>query len=138
LEREGALPARGLHERRTCSILGDRNLDLREQLVRLESGRQMSDEEVIGPELARTAQRAYVEARPERDEGGRQLGGRVGVGNGPADRPAVPDLDVANPAEGFLDQRHPRRSELGALDGSLACERAGPERTTVFAPVAPL
>src|SRR5262249_62352036 len=73
-QREVAVPARELDERRTCSILGDRNLDLREQLVRLESGRQMSDEEVIGPELARTAQRAYVEARPERNEGGRQLG----------------------------------------------------------------
>lgn len=61
------------------------DLDLDQELVRLERRREESEKELLRKERSCSARRAKVEARAQSGEDGRQLGCWVGMGDGPAD-----------------------------------------------------
>ena len=72
--------------------------------------------------------RADVEARVERGQRDRQLGGRVGVGDRAADRAAVADRRVGDVGDGAGEQRPATRDDARALERRLAGERADAQR----------
>jgi hypothetical protein len=83
-----------------------RHRDLDQELVRLERGGQVRDEEVLARESSRPPLRGGVEARAERGESGGELSRRVGVGDRAADRSPRADLRVADQAR-RLDEERP-------------------------------
>ena len=74
-------------------------------------------EEVGGGDLALAARALGHERRAEREQRGRQVGGRVAVGDRAADRAAVAHLRVADLAGGVLQQRHVLGEQVGCSRG---------------------
>ncbi len=86
------------------------HLDLRQQLAGLKGGLEDPLEELRGRDRAGAGLAADHEGRVEREQGGRQVGGRVGVRDRPADRAPVPDLRVAHGLGRVREQRDVRRA----------------------------
>jgi hypothetical protein len=124
-QRVVPVPARDLHESVARVGRHRRELDLRQHLVRCEYRRQRPDEEIrrVDPPLV-TRPRPRAEPCVERQRHGRKLGGRVGVCDAPADRPAVPDLRVGDVGHRLGHQRRPRRDQGAPLGVPLPRHRA--------------
>ena len=94
-----------------------REAHLDEQLARLERGREHRDEELLG----RDRPPARDELRAERERADRQLGGRVGVDERAADRPAAARRRVA-------DVTRARRAAAGTRPAQCSRSHCGSSR----------
>ena len=136
--REVAVRSRVLREAAAGAVRLLRHLDLHEQLVRLAGGVERAEEELGGVQRADRAGRAQMEARAERGQRRRQLGGRVRVRDRAAHRPAAADLVVPHEPDRLVQQRPALPDELGALERHLAGHRADPQRPALGADVVEL
>ena len=127
-QSEISAPAYDLGESPAWSLPRDLHLD--EDLVRTEGGGEETLEEFGGKDGARTFPALKNEARVEGDEGSRQLGGGIRVGEAAAQRAAMPDRRVAYVTRGLREERSAlgherRRHELGMAHEGADGETTG-------------
>jgi hypothetical protein len=97
--------ARVLREAAPGALRRLRHLDLHEQLVGLASRVERAEEELGRVQHACPAARAQMEARAERGEGHRQLGGGIGVRHRAPHGPSASDLMVPHEPDRLVEQR---------------------------------
>jgi len=83
-----------------AAALDLRNADLGEQLLRGECRLERTREEIGGGNRSLAVGAVGDEVRIECEQDRGHVGGRIGVGDRAADRPAVPDLRVADVSGG--------------------------------------
>ena len=88
------------------------HVDLREQLALADGGHVHAEEELVGGDRSLAALPADREGRVERDEERREVVRRIAHADVPADRPAVPHLDVGDRRRHLREDR-PRHVDLG-------------------------
>jgi hypothetical protein len=113
-----------LHVRGPATGSCRRNSNRRHELTGLKSGREHVDEELVGRELALAVLAGDDDRGAERLQHRRVVGGRVGVRDAAADRPAVADEPVADLAGGLRDDRADADGKLRARDVGVRGERA--------------
>ena len=91
---------------------GLRDADLGQQLAGFQRALEQAPEEVRGRDLPDPGRSAGDEHRVQRQHDRGQVGGRVRVGQRPADRAAVPDLRIADLAGRVGEQRQLSASRL--------------------------
>ena len=82
------------------ALHGRREAHRGDDLVGLERGREVAEQEVLGRDLALAARPGDLDHRAERDRDQAPLGGRVRVGEAAAERAAAADRLVADPLRG--------------------------------------
>jgi hypothetical protein len=126
-QREVAVALRHFEQGAAFAGTGEREADLDDEFTGLERGGEEAGEEFAGRDVAASARSFHHHGAAEGQEGQRQFGGGVGVGDRAADRAAVPGGDVADDGEAVgegPDRRRLRRE----FEGALACEGADDQR----------
>ena len=121
-EREIAGPDGELREGGRRALRRPGHDERRQQLVRLDRGRERPVEERPGRHQPLAARRAHDHRGVEGERGERELGGGIGVREAAAERAAHADRQVAD-AGGGLAQQAVRARELHALEGGVPDER---------------
>ena len=95
-----------------------------EHVLRPERGLEQALEEILRPDGALALGAGGVDFAIERQQAGRQFGGRIGEGDGAAERAAIADGGVADMRHGARDQRRVFGDQLGAFGLGMAHQRA--------------
>ena len=119
-DRVVAVPPRQFGKAGARVLAGGRHADGGEHLVRRQRGLEQALEEILCLDGALALRAGRLDFAVERQQAGRQFGGRVGKGDGAAERAAVADRRVADMRHGARDQRRVLGDDVGALGGGVA------------------
>ena len=112
-----------------------RHADLGEQLVGRQGRRQEPLVEVGGGDFPRTSRSLRYVGRAERQGGRREVAGRVGVGDRPADRAAVAHLRITDVARRMSEQGNVLGEHFRDLDVAVPREGADGDVIAILADV---
>ena len=115
-----------------------RHPDLGEDLLPLERGLERADEELHGRDRPFPTRSTRDEIGVEREQDGRQVGGRIAMRDRAADRASVTHLRIADQRSGLRDHRTMLREHRVARELSVPCERTDRDPIAVLTDVTQL